>query len=84
MYYILITDSLQILSSEYIVLCLDTVLMMKFMATKGLLINVHNPGVQMKTPKQLWTKYYHVTVVIDLQCEGSFTLLADVSIYYFK
>lgn len=53
--------------------------MMKFMATKGLFINVHNPGVQTKTLEQLQTKYYHVLVVMDLQCEGSFTLLADVS-----
>jgi hypothetical protein len=53
--------------------------MVKFMATKGLFINVHNPGVQMKTLEQLQTKYHHVTVVMDLQCKGSFTVLADVS-----
>lgn len=58
--------------------------MAKFMATKGLFINIYNPGVQRKTLKQLWTKYHHVTVVMDLQCEGSSILLADVRIYYFK
>jgi hypothetical protein len=52
------------------------------MATKGLFVNVHDPGVQLKTLKQLWTKYYHVKVVMDLHCEGSFTTLADVSTYY--
>jgi hypothetical protein len=75
----LIADSLQVLNFQYVLLYLDTMQMMKFMATKGLFINVHNPGVQTKTLEQLQTKYYHVLVVMDLQCEGSFTLLADVS-----
>jgi hypothetical protein len=61
-------------------LYLDTMLVVKFMAAKGLFINVHNPGVQVETLEQLQTKHHHVTVIMDLQCNGSFALLADVSI----
>jgi hypothetical protein len=57
----------------------DSIFVVKFMATRGLFVNVYTPGVQVETLDQLQAKYHPLTVVIDLQCAGSFALLAQVS-----
>jgi hypothetical protein len=64
---------------ENILLCLDSVFVVKYMAARGLFTSVYSPAVRMETLDQLHAKYHHVTVVVDLQCAGSFTLLAQVS-----
>jgi hypothetical protein len=64
---------------ENILLCLDSIFVVKYMATRGQFTNLYSPAVRMETLDQLHTEYNPVTVVVDLQCAGSFTLLAQVS-----
>ena len=66
---------------ENILLCLDNILVAKFMATRGLFTNIYNPAVRTETLDQLHAKYHPVTAVVDLQCAGSFNLLAQVRMY---
>ena len=59
--------------------CADSILVMKFMATSGLCTNIYSPAVRRETLDQLQAKYHPVAAVVDLQCAGSFKLLAQVS-----